>query len=78
MYYTPGPFLGLRWFLTMYFVNMLSVLYRPALFYLWVGVSYHDSYFGLYCSVLVLTGVYTVLFSGDPVVWVGHSGVPFS
>ena len=29
----------------------------------------------LLCSVLVLIEVYTVLFSGDLVVWVGHSGV---
>ena len=52
---------------------LLPVLYRPALFYLWVGVPYHGSY----CSVLVLSGEYTVWFSGDPVFWVGRSGVPF-
>ena len=59
----------------MYFVNMLPVLYRPALFYLWVVVSYHGSCGSMYCSILVLSGVYTVLFSEGPVLWVGRSGV---
>ena len=56
----------------MYFVNILPVLYRPALFYLGVGVSYHGS---LCCSILVLSGVYAVLFPEGPVLWVGRSGV---
>ena len=75
MYCTPGPFLGLRFFLTMYFVKLLPVFYRQALFYLWVVVSYHASCVSLYCSILVLYGVYTVLFSEGPVLWMGRSGI---
>ena len=78
MYCTPGPFLGLRYFLTIYFVNMLPVLYTPAIFYIWVVVSYHGSCVSLYCSILVLSGVRTVLFSEGPVLWAGSSGVLFS
>ena len=62
----------------MYFVNMLPILYRPAIFYLWVVVSYYSCCVSLYCSILILSGVCTVLFSEDLVLWVGSSGVLFS
>ena len=74
MFYTPGSFLGRRWFLTMYFVNMLPVLYRPAL----VVLSYHSGCVSFYCSILVQSGVCTVLLSDGLVLWVDSSGVLFS
>ena len=44
----------------MYFVDMLPVLYRPALFYLWVVVAYHGSCVSLYCFISVW-GVHCVV-----------------
>ena len=53
----------------MYFVNILPVLYRPAHFYLWVGVSYHGSYVGLYGLILFRScsvwGIYCVVLRGS-------------
>ena len=73
-----APSWGSGGFLTMYFVNMLPVLYTPALFYLGVVVSYRGCCISVYSSILVLSGVCTVLISECPVLWVGSSGVLLS